>query len=98
MEPENENDVHPTEDSARDEQDTSNLAGSADDESDIQAEPGAQSADETDGEGAEPGMGETGAEYRTPVEEPASSADAGAESQSARLRIEIDLVEGDLTI
>ncbi|PWT70442.1 MAG: hypothetical protein C5B60_12140, partial [Chloroflexi bacterium] len=95
MEPENENDVHPTEDSARVEPDTSNLAGSTD-ESGIQAEAGAQSAGEMASEDALSDMPDLGAESSTSAEPQASAP--GAESQSTHLRIEIDLVEGDLTI
>jgi DUF4097 and DUF4098 domain-containing protein YvlB len=98
MEPENENNVHLTEDSARDEPDTSNLAGSTD-VSDIQAEPGAQGADEMASQGAVSDLGDTPVESSTPAEEHASpSEETPTESQSAHLRIEIDLVEGDLTI
>jgi DUF4097 and DUF4098 domain-containing protein YvlB len=98
MEPENENNVHPTEDAARDESDSSNLAGSTD-VSGIQAVSSAQSSDEMASQGAVSDMGDTGAESSPPVEEPASpSEETPNESQSASLRIEIDLVEGDLTI
>ena len=113
MEPENENDVHPTEDSALHEPDTSlhepdtsNLAGNTD-LSAIPA-PGAQNPDEVVSESAVSDMGNIGVKSSTPLEAQASESEASEseaseseappESQLPHPRIEIDLVEGNLTI